>query len=175
MSPPELSADWPVAEEGESLKLQDLQSKQHFTQPPPQYTEATLIKALEEKGIGRPSTYATILSTIQERKYVHKINGKFTPTDLGIVVNDFLVERFPELMDIDFTAKMEDELDHIEEGKMKWIKVVKDFYTPFSNDLADVEKTKGKIKPQDIPTDLKCEKCGFPDRKSTRLNSSHGY
>ena len=152
----------PSLKEGESLKLQDLQSKQHFTQPPPQYTEATLIKALEEKGIGRPSTYATILSTIQERKYVHKINGKFTPTDLGIVVNDFLVERFPELMDIDFTAKMEDELDHIEEGKMKWIKVVKDFYTPFSNDLADVEKTKGKIKPQDIPTDLKCEKCGLP-------------
>jgi DNA topoisomerase-1 len=152
----------PVLKEGEILKLQNLQSKQHFTQPPPQYTEATLIKALEEKGIGRPSTYATILSTIQDRKYVNKTNGRFTPTDLGTVVNGFLVERFPELMDIDFTAKMEDELDHIEEGKMKWIKVVKEFFTPFSNNLAEVEKTKGKIKPQDIPTDLKCEKCGLP-------------
>ncbi len=152
----------PALKEGESLKLLNLQPKQHFTQPPPLYTEATLIKALEEKGIGRPSTYATILSTIQERKYVQKINGKFNPTDLGIVVNDFLVERFPELMDVDFTAKMEDELDHIEEGKMKWMKVVKDFYTPFSNDLAEVEKTKGKIKPQDIPTDMTCEKCGLP-------------
>ncbi|OGW54735.1 MAG: hypothetical protein A2Y81_01540 [Nitrospirae bacterium RBG_13_43_8] len=152
----------PALKEGENLKLMNLQPKQHFTQPPPQYTEATLIKALEEKGIGRPSTYATILSTIQDRKYVHKINGKFAPTDLGIVVNDFLVERFPELMDIDFTARMEDELDRIEEGDMKWMKVVKDFYVPFSNDLAEVEKTKGKIKPQDIPTDITCEKCGLP-------------
>jgi DNA topoisomerase-1 len=152
----------PALKEGEGLKLLNLQPKQHFTQPPPQYTEATLIKALEEKGIGRPSTYATILSTIQERKYVHKINGKFTPTDLGIVVNDFLVEKFPDLMDVDFTAKMEDELDRIEEGKMKWMNVVKDFYTPFSNDLTEVEKTKGKIKPQDIPTDMTCEKCGLP-------------
>ncbi len=152
----------PALKEGESLKLLNLQPKQHFTQPPPLYTEATLIKALEEKGIGRPSTYATILSTIQERKYVQKINSKFNPTDLGIVVNDFLVERFPELMDVDFTAKMEDELDHIEEGKLKWMEVVQDFYTPFSNDLAEVEKTKGKIKPQDIPTDITCEKCGLP-------------
>ncbi len=152
----------PSLKEGEILKLLNLHSKQHFTQPPPQYTEATLIKALEEKGIGRPSTYATILSTIQERKYVHKINGKFTPTDLGVVVNDFLVEQFPDLMDVDFTAKMEDELDRIEAGKMRWIKVVKDFYTPFSNDLAIVEKTRGKIKPQDIPTDMICDKCGLP-------------
>lgn len=152
----------PVLKEGEMLRLMNLQPKQHFTQPLPQYTEATLIKALEEKGIGRPSTYATILSTIQDRKYAHKINGKFAPTDLGIIVNDFLVEKFPELMNIDFTAKMEDELDRIEEGNMKWITVVKDFYVPFSNDLAEVEKTKGKIKPQDIPTDVTCEKCGLP-------------
>jgi len=152
----------PALKEGEILKLLNLQPKQHFTQPPPSYTEATLIKALEEKGIGRPSTYATILSTIQERKYVQKMNGKFSPTDLGIVVNDFLVERFSELLDVDFTAKMENDLDHIEEGKIKWVKVVKNFYNPFSHDLAEVEKTKGKIKPKDIPTDEICEKCGLP-------------
>jgi DNA topoisomerase-1 len=152
----------PVLNEGEILKLLNMQPKQHFTQPPPPYTEATLIKALEEKGIGRPSTYAAILSTIQDRKYVQKMNGKFSPTELGIVVNDFLVERFPDLLDVDFTAKMEDDLDHIEEGKMKWVKVVKDFYNPFSHDLAEVEKTKGKIKPKDIPTDEVCEKCGLP-------------
>jgi DNA topoisomerase-1 len=152
----------PPLKEGETLKLIKLQPKQHFTQPPPPYTEATLIKALEEKGIGRPSTYATILSTIQERKYVQKINGKFSPTDLGIVVNDFLVERFPELIDVNFTAKMEDELDRIEEGKIKWVKVIKDFYNPFSKELEKVEKTKGKIKPEDIPTDEICEKCGLP-------------
>ena len=152
----------PVLNEGEILKLLNMQPKQHFTQPPPPYTEATLIKALEENGIGRPSTYAAILSTIQDRKYVQKMNGKFSPTELGIVVNDFLVERFPKLLDVDFTAKMEDDLDHIEEGKIKWVKVVKDFYNPFSRDLAEVEKTKGKIKPKDIPTDEVCEKCGLP-------------
>jgi DNA topoisomerase-1 len=152
----------PAIKEGETLKLFTLQTKQHFTQPPPQYTEATLIKALEENGIGRPSTYATILSTIQDRKYVHKENGKFSPSDLGIVVNDFLVEKFPELIDVDFTAKMEDELDRIEEGKTKWVKVVKNFYNPFSHDLAEVEKMKGKIRPKDIPTDEVCEKCGLP-------------
>ncbi len=151
----------PPLKEGETLRLINLQPKQHFTQPPPPYTEATLIKALEEKGIGRPSTYATILSTIQERKYVQKSNGKFSPTDLGIIVNDFLVERFPELIDVNFTAKMEDELDRIEDGKMEWVKVVKDFYNPFSRELTKVEKTKGKIKPEDIPTDEICEKCGL--------------
>ncbi|MGQ9570045.1 MAG: type I DNA topoisomerase [Thermodesulfovibrionales bacterium] len=151
----------PSLKEGETLKLINLQPKQHLTQPPPPYTEATLIKALEEKGIGRPSTYATILSTIQERKYVQKTNGKFSPTDLGIVVNDFLVERFPELIDVNFTAKMEDELDRIEDGKMEWVKLVKDFYNPFSKELAKVERTKGKIKPEDIPTDEICEKCGL--------------
>ncbi|HYA11604.1 MAG TPA: type I DNA topoisomerase [Thermodesulfovibrionales bacterium] len=152
----------PALKEGERLKLLNLQPKQHFTQPPPHYTEATLIKALEEKGIGRPSTYATILSTIQDRKYANKTEGKFSPTDLGIVVNDFLVEKFPELIDADFTAKMEDELDNIEEGKMKWVKVVKNFYGPFSQDIAEVEKTKGRIKPEDIATNEICEKCGLP-------------
>ncbi|MFN3479751.1 MAG: type I DNA topoisomerase [Thermodesulfovibrionales bacterium] len=152
----------PPLKTGEELKIEEIKPTQHFTQPPPRYTEATLVKALEEKGIGRPSTYATILSTIQDRKYVHKVEGRFEPTELGILVNDFLVERFPELIDVGFTAKMEDELDRIEEGKMKWVKVVKDFYKPFSHDLAEATKMIGKIKPADIPTEIMCEKCGLP-------------
>ncbi len=152
----------PALKEGEKLKLIELQPKQHFTQPPPRYTEATLVKMLEEKGIGRPSTYAAILSTIQDRKYVDKIEGRFSPSELGVVVNDLLVEKFPELIDMDFTAKMEDELDRVEEGKMKWVRVVKDFYKPFKKDLKDATKTLGRVKPEDIPTDQTCEKCGKP-------------
>ncbi len=152
----------PALKEGEILNLLDLQPKQHFTQPPPRYTEATLVKALEEKSIGRPSTYAAILYTIQYRKYVQKTDGKFSPTELGLVVNDYLVERFPKLIDISFTARMEDELDRIEDGKMKWIKVINDFYSPFKSDLAEAVKTVGKVKPKDIPTETICEKCGLP-------------
>jgi DNA topoisomerase-1 len=152
----------PSLKEGEMLGLLNLEPKQHFTQPPPRYTEATLVKALEEKGIGRPSTYAAILSTVQERKYVHKEEGRFSPTELGVVVNDYLVERFSDLIDVGFTAKMEDELDRIEDGKMKWIKVVKDFYEPFNADLTEAIKTTGRVKPKDIPTETVCEKCGLP-------------
>ena len=152
----------PSLREGESLQLLQLEPKQHFTQPPPRYTEATLVKALEEKGIGRPSTYAAILSTIQDRKYVHKADGKFAPTELGVVVNDLLVERFTELMDIGFTASMEENLDHIEDGKLKWAKVVRDFYGSFHEKLTEALAIKGKVKPEDIPTEDACEKCGKP-------------
>lgn len=152
----------PQLKKGETLRLLDLQPKQHYTQPPPHYTEATLVKALEEKGIGRPSTYAAILSTIQDRKYVTKKDRKFTPTELGSVVNDLLVERFTELMDIGFTAKMEKKLDNIEEGRTKWVKVVKDFYKPFHKELTAALQIPGKVKPQDIPTEEVCEKCGLP-------------
>lgn len=152
----------PHLKTGEALRLIDIKPGQHFTQPPPRYSEATLVKALEEKGIGRPSTYAAILSTIQDRKYAQKTDGRFSPTDLGMIVNDFLVEKFPELIDIDFTARMEDELDSIEEGKMKWPKVVMDFYKPFSKDIEDAGKTPGKATPGDITTDETCEKCGMP-------------
>ncbi len=152
----------PSLKEGETLKLMQIQPKQHFTQPPPRYTEASLVKALEEKGIGRPSTYAAILSTIQDRKYVHKTDGRFSPTELGSVVNDLLVDRFTELMDIGFTASMEEKLDRIEEGKLKWVKVVKDFYSPFHKKLAEALAIPGKVKPQDIPTEAVCEKCGLP-------------
>jgi DNA topoisomerase I len=151
----------PLLKIGEVLALQQIKPTQHFTQPPPRYTEATLVKTLEEKGIGRPSTYAAILSTIQERKYVHKTESRFSPTELGEVVNDLLVERFPELIDIGFTAKMERELDLVEEGKMKWVRVVKDFHKPFNRDLIEATKTLNKIKPADILTEMTCEECGM--------------
>lgn len=153
----------PPLKEGDSLKQIEIKPIQHFTQPLPRYTEATLVKALEEKGIGRPSTYATILSTIMERKYVEKNeNKKFIPTELGRIVTDLLVDKFPELIDIRFTAKMEDELDKIESSHMKWVKVIKDFYNPFIKDLTEALKDIGKIKPEDIPTEHVCEKCSMP-------------
>jgi len=152
----------PDIPEGAILIPEDIKASQHFTQPPPRYTEATLVKTLEEKGIGRPSTYATILSTIQERRYVNKIDGKFVPSELGILVNDLLVEGFPELIDVGFTATMEEELDEIEEGKIKWLNVVKDFYGPFKKDLDISMKNLQKTRPKDIPTDILCEKCGLP-------------
>ncbi|MFA4918599.1 MAG: type I DNA topoisomerase [Thermodesulfovibrionales bacterium] len=152
----------PGLKEGETLRLLSLQPKQHFTQPPPRFTEATLVKALEEKGIGRPSTYAAILSTIQDRKYVQRIESRFSPTELGMIVNDYLVEKFAELLDFNFTAKMENELDSIEEGKMKWVKVISDFFKPFKSHLGDAVKATDDVKPKDIPTEIMCEKCGLP-------------
>ena len=152
----------PSLKEGDLLDRLDIKPIQHFTQPPPRYSEATLVKALEEKGIGRPSTYATILSTIQDRKYVQRMEGRFAPTELGVVVNDLLVEKFPELLDIGFTAKMETELDEIENADMKWVTVIKDFYTPFSRSLTEASNDMAKVKPQDLPTDTICEKCGKP-------------
>ena len=153
----------PSMKENDPLTQREIKPVQHFTQPPPRYSEATLVKTLEEKGIGRPSTYAAILSTIQDRKYVEKNEDRrFAPTELGTVVNDLLVEKFPELIDIGFTAKMEDELDAIENAKMKWVKVVRDFYTPFNNDLIEASKDMAKVKPHDIPTEEVCEKCGAP-------------
>jgi DNA topoisomerase-1 len=158
----EEEAQLPLLSEGEGLKTIGITPKQHFTQPPPRYTEASLVKELEAKGIGRPSTYAAILSTIQDRKYTEKAEGKFKPTELGTVVSDLLVERFSELMDYNFTANMEDHLDKIEEGGFKWVDVVMDFYKSFDKDLAEAMATLGKVKPQDIPTDQICENCGRP-------------
>ena len=153
----------PQLKEKDTLRQQEIKTVQHFTQPPPRYTEATLVKTLEEKGIGRPSTYAAILSTIQDRKYVEKNEDKrFFPTELGVVVNDLLVDKFPELIDMGFTAKMENELDEIESNNLKWASVVKDFYTPFNHDLVEASKDMAKVKPEDIPTEEVCEKCGSP-------------
>jgi DNA topoisomerase-1 len=152
----------PVIKEGDVLKTLEMVPKQHFTQPPPRYSEATLVKELEAKGIGRPSTYAAILSTIQERKYSEKKEGKFQPTELGVLVTELLIERFPGLMDIGFTAKMELKLDKIEEGTTKWNKVIKDFFIPFDKELKEALESLGRVKPQDIPTEQVCEKCGSP-------------
>lgn len=152
----------PPLSENAPLDQKEIKPVQHFTQPPPRYTEATLVKALEDKGIGRPSTYASILSTIQDRKYAQRVENRFSPTELGIVVNDLLVEKFPELIDYNFTATMENELDDIEQAKLNWVSVVKDFFIPFDMDLKSAAKDKERVKPEDIPTDIVCEKCGAP-------------
>ncbi|MDH4027589.1 MAG: topoisomerase DNA-binding C4 zinc finger domain-containing protein, partial [Nitrospirota bacterium] len=129
---------------------------------PPRFSEATLVKELEAKGIGRPSTYATILSTIVDRKYTEKLEGKFRPTELGTVVSDLLVERFSDLMDYNFTAGMENNLDRIEEGGLKWADIVMEFYRPFDIKLKEAMEVLGKVKPKDIPTEEICDKCGKP-------------
>lgn len=149
----------PNLKQGESLSPIEFKPLQHFTQPPPRYTEASLVKALEEKGIGRPSTYATIMSTIVDREYVEKIEKKFRPTQLGRIVNDLLVEHFPRILDVKFTAKMEEELDDVEDGKRQWQSTLADFYTPFQEDLKEAIKNMPNVKAQEIKTDFICEKC----------------
>jgi len=150
----------PSLSEGEILELLNLTPKQHFTQPPYRFTEATLIKELEEKGIGRPSTYATILATIKEKEYVRLEKGKFSPTELGCMVNDLLVVNFPDIFDIEFTAQMEENLDKIEEGKRDWVDTLKEFYTPFQKDLEMAKVSMRDVKREQIPTDAICERCG---------------
>ena len=145
---------------GQSLKSEKLIPKQHFTQPPARYTEATLIKALEEKGIGRPSTYAPTVETVLARNYVVREAKQFYPTELGILVVDLLKEHFPDIIDVNFTAGMEDKLDGIEEGEYEWKAVVRDFYEPFSRELAAAEEKIGQIKIEDEVSDEICEKCG---------------
>ncbi|HEX9020210.1 MAG TPA: type I DNA topoisomerase, partial [Nitrospirota bacterium] len=152
----------PPLTEGEKLSLIKLDPRQHFTQPPPRYSEALLVKTLEEKGIGRPSTYAAIISTIQDRDYVTKMENKFRPSELGVLVNDLLVNHFPVVMDVAFTAKMEEELDKIEEGQMPWVSAVRDFYTPFSESLEKAQAEMKNFKAEQTPTDIACEKCGKP-------------
>ncbi|MBI5967450.1 MAG: type I DNA topoisomerase [Deltaproteobacteria bacterium] len=152
----------PELQVGDVLKLLELTPEQHFTQPPPRYTEATLIKELEERGIGRPSTYAAILDNIQEREYVAKEKGRMYPTELGCLVTDLLVENFPEILDVQFTAQMEDELDKVEEGRLPWVQALEDFYEPFQEDLEKAKVQMQDVKGKGVPTDLRCEKCGAP-------------
>ncbi len=151
----------PVAE-GETLRLHKLHPEQHFTEPPPRFNEATLVKALEEKGIGRPSTYATILTVIQNREYVHKTQGRFYPTALGMIVSDLLVKNFSDIFDLAYTARMEEELDEVEEGKMSWQDALDEFYKKFKKDLRAAEREMDDIKGEGIATEEKCEKCGKP-------------
>ena len=152
----------PSIDEGETLKLHKIDPEQHFTQPPPRFSEASLVKELEEKGIGRPSTYANILSTIQDRGYVEKKEGRFHPTTLGTKVNDLLVESFPDILDVTFTASMEEGLDGVEEGQRDWVKLLGDFYAPFKIDLEKAAVHMRDLKREEIPTDFKCEKCSSP-------------
>ncbi|MFZ3341566.1 MAG: type I DNA topoisomerase [Terriglobales bacterium] len=158
----ELKHKLPALDAGQTLTLKALKPEQHFTEPPPRYNEASLVKELEERGIGRPSTYATILSTIQERQYAQKVGGKFTPTEIGLVVTDLLVENFKDIFDFQYTARLEEELDEIEEGKEKWKDALADFYKKFAKDLKYAEKHMENIKRMEKPTDEKCERCGAP-------------
>ncbi|MBV9038523.1 MAG: type I DNA topoisomerase [Acidobacteriaceae bacterium] len=152
----------PAVTEGETLKFKEILPEQHFTEPPPRYNEATLVKKLESDGVGRPSTYASILSTIQDREYVKKEGGKFIPTELGTIVTDLLIESFNDLFDVKYTARMEEELDEIEEGKIEWRAAMADFYDRFTKDLDHAARNMTDIKRMEEPTALTCEKCGKP-------------
>src|SRR5712671_5296633 len=158
----ELKNRLPAVTEGEELKFKAILPEQHFTEPPPRFNEATLVKELEADGVGRPSTYASILSTIQEREYVKKDGGRFTPTELGMVVTDLLLESFDDLFDTTYTARMEGELDDIEEGKLDWRVAMSEFYERFQKDLKHAERHMTDIKRMERPTDFICEKCGKP-------------
>jgi DNA topoisomerase-1 len=157
------AAKLPALKEKDPLRLLELSPQQHFTKPPPRFSEATLIKELEDNGIGRPSTYAQIVSTIKQRKYVETENRKLVPTELGKTVNRILVENFPNIFEVKFTAGMEEELDKIEEGKEEWVRVLEDFYQPFQANLEEVEGKKKRIRElTQQKTDETCEKCGSP-------------
>ncbi len=158
----ELKHKLPAVTEGETLKFRSLDPEQHFTEPPPRFTEATLVKELEADGVGRPSTYASILSTIQEREYVKKEGGRFKPTELGMVVTDLLVESFDDIFEVRYTASMEEALDEIEEGKLDWRMALNEFYEKFRADLVRAETEMTDIKRMEKPTDLVCDKCGKP-------------
>jgi DNA topoisomerase-1 len=159
----ENGAKLPDLKEGESLRLIDVNPSQSFTRPPARYSEAMLVKRLEQDGIGRPSTYASIISVIKERKYVDLKERKLNPTDLGVAVNKILIEYFPDLFNVAFTANMEKELDGVEEGTDDWVKVVGDFYKPFIKDLKGLDKKSKDIKESLTEvTDFSCEKCGSP-------------
>lgn len=158
-APSEIEGQLPKLEKEQVVELETIDPIQHFTEPPPRYSDATLVKALEAEGIGRPSTYAPTLSTIQERGYVDKVDKKYTPTEIGILVNDLLVENFPEIVDLKFTSHIEEEFDDIAEGKVKWTDVAREFYGPFKANLKEKEASVEKqIEISDVP----CPHCGKP-------------
>jgi DNA topoisomerase-1 len=149
----------PDLKKGDPLTLKEVTPAQHFTQPPPYYNEATLVKALEENGVGRPSTYAAIISTIQDKEYVTLANRKFEPTELGRLVNDLLVRHFPEILEVEFTAGMEKQLDQVEEGSRQWQQLLKDFYGPFRESLEKAHQEMKSVKRATVPTDIQCQEC----------------
>ncbi|GAB1767181.1 type I DNA topoisomerase [Priestia megaterium] len=152
----------PDLEEGEVAYSKDIDEKQHFTQPPPRYTEARLVKTLEELGIGRPSTYAPTLDTIQKRGYVALDNKRFVPTELGEIVLELVLEFFPEILDVEFTAKMENDLDEVEDGNVQWVRVIDEFYSDFEKRLEHAEKEMREVEIKDEPAGEDCEECGSP-------------
>ncbi|WP_226087360.1 type I DNA topoisomerase [Mesobacillus sp. S13] len=152
----------PDLKEGDEVTKKDIEPKQHFTQPPPRYTEARLVRTLEEMGIGRPSTYAPTLDTIQKRGYVSLDNKRFVPTELGEVIHELMIEFFPEILDLEFTAKMEQNLDNIEDGKINWVKVIDEFYRDFEKNLEVAEKEMQEIEIKDEPAGEDCDQCGSP-------------
>jgi DNA topoisomerase-1 len=158
----ELKHKLPLVTAGETMKFKSIEPEQHFTEPPPRFNEATLVKELEADGVGRPSTYASILSTIQDRGYVQKLGGRFSPTELGFVVTDLLVANFDDIFDVKYTARMEQELDEIEEGKIDWRHAMSEFYERFKEDLQRAETEMTDIKRMEKPTNLVCDKCGRP-------------
>lgn len=168
----------PKADPGEKLALLELESKQNFTQPPPRYTEGTLVRELEAKGIGRPSTYAPIISTLQNRVYVVKEKGKFIPTDLGLFVSDFMLKNFPDLMEYKFTARLEDELDRISEGELEWKDYLREYYLLLDKDLKQAMKTEG-VKEKGIPLEDVCPECGrqlvIKEGRFGRFKACSGY
>ncbi|MES2503365.1 MAG: type I DNA topoisomerase [Myxococcota bacterium] len=182
----ETKTQLPQVEKGDAIAFKKIDALQHFTQPPPRFTEASLVKELEDKGIGRPSTYASILSVIQDKEYVEKKEGRFYPSELGMIVTDLLIESFPKVMDVAFTAGMEENLDKIEEGDATLKKVLNDFYDPFKESLSDAKESMRNVKRMEEPTDIVCSKCnehkmvvkwgktgsflgcsGYPDCKNT--------
>ncbi|MEE9231166.1 MAG: type I DNA topoisomerase [Acidobacteriota bacterium] len=152
----------PHLKDGQSLRQESITPKQHFTQPPPRFNEAMLVKELEENGIGRPSTYATIIATLQNREYTVREKKRFVPTELGFLVNDLLVENFNDIMDLAYTARMEEELDKIEQGKLDWIKALDKFNKAFNKDLKRASKQMRNVKTEETPTDQTCQKCSKP-------------
>ncbi|MFZ4454142.1 type I DNA topoisomerase [Salibacterium aidingense] len=152
----------PDLKEGETVEQEELTENQHFTQPPPRYTEARLVRTMEEMGIGRPSTYAPTLDTIQRRNYVALEEKRFVPTELGEIVLELMVEFFPEILDVEFTAKMENDLDYIEEGRQNWIEIIDEFYKEFEKRLKVAEEEMEEVEIRDEPAGEDCEKCGHP-------------
>lgn len=152
----------PMLEKGDPLKKKSIKPLQHFTQPPPRFSESSLVKELEAQGIGRPSTYAAIIQTIQDREYVEKEKSRFKPTEKGSIVTDILMESFPEVMDIKFTAVMEDQLDHVESGSVDWISLLKTFYMPFKDRLESAESNMRNVKREVVQTEILCDKCQSP-------------
>src|SRR5439155_2332632 len=151
----------PPLAEGDRLELKALRPEQKFTQPPPRFTEATLVKELEENGIGRPSTYASIISVLQDRDYVNKMDGRFKPTALGVMISDLLTKSFVDIIDVDYTRSLEDDLDKIENGQTNYVKTLAEFYKKFKKDLARAGKEMQNLK-EGIKTDEICERCGSP-------------